>query len=174
MSISPHEQEEFEKVIQSEKIVYVPGGATRQESGYLGLQEVETEFVMIHDGVRPFLTTKHLEALKAALKTEDAALLMVPLIDTIKEVKDGYVVHTPERSNYMSAQTPQAFRTELIKNCHEEAKKHPEIVASDDAMLAELFSDTKIKVVEGSYDNIKVTTQRDLKQIHLLHEEQNT
>ena len=142
--------------------------------GYLGLQEVDTEFVMIHDGVRPFLTTKHLEALKAALKTEDAALLMVPLIDTIKEVKGGYVVHTPERSNYMSAQTPQAFRTELIKKCHEEAKKHPEIVASDDAMLAELFSDTKIKVVEGSYDNIKVTTQRDLKQIHLLHEEQNT
>ena len=170
----PHEQEEFEKIIQSEKIVYVPGGATRQESGYLGLQEVDTEFVMIHDGVRPFLTTKHLEALKAALKTEDAALLMVPLIDTIKEVKGGYVVHTPERSNYMSAQTPQAFRTELIKKCHEEAKKHPEIVASDDAMLAELFSDTKIKVVEGSYDNIKVTTQRDLKQIHLLHEEQNT
>ena len=174
MSISPHEQEEFEKIIQSEKIVYVPGGATRQESGYLGLQEVDTEFVMIHDGVRPFLTTKHLEALKAALKTEDAALLMVPLIDTIKEVKGGYVVHTPERSNYMSAQTPQAFRTELIKKCHEEAKKHPEIVASDDAMLAELFSDTKIKVVEGSYDNIKVTTQRDLNQIHLLHEEQNT
>ena len=173
MSISPHEQEEFEKVIHSEKIVYVPGGATRQESGYLGLQEVETEFVMIHDGVRPFLTEKHLQALKDALKTEDAALLMVPLIDTIKEVKDGYVVHTPERSDYMSAQTPQAFRTQLIRKCHEEAKKHPEIVASDDAMLAELFSDAKIKVVEGSYDNIKVTTQRDLKQIHLLHEEQN-
>ena len=56
---------------------------------------------------------------------------MVPLIDTIKEVKGGYVVHTPERSNYMSAQTPQAFRTELIKKCHEEAKKHPEIVASE-------------------------------------------
>lgn len=173
MSISLFEQEEFEKVVQSEKIVYVSGGATRQESGYLGLQEVDTEFVMIHDGVRPFLTKRHLQALKEALNTEEAVLLMVPLIDTIKEVKNGYVVHTPERSHYMSAQTPQAFRTELIRKCHEEGRKHPQIVANDDAMLVELYADVHIRVVEGSYDNIKVTTEHDLKQIHLLHEKQN-
>lgn len=173
MSISPQEQEDFESVIDSEKVVYVHGGATRQESGYLGLQAVDSEYVMIHDGVRPFLTREHLEALKDALHTDDAALLMVPLIDTIKEVKDGYVVHTPERSSYMSAQTPQAFKTDLIRKCHEEGRKHPDIVASDDAMLAELYSDVKIRVVEGSYDNIKVTTRRDLKQIHLLREGQD-
>ena len=165
LSISPKEQEDFENIIQSEKVIYTAGGATRQESGYLGLQKVETDYVMIHDGVRPFLTKRQIDNIKETLETEDACLLMVPLIDTIKEVKDGYVVHTPERSHYYCAQTPQAFKTSVIKACHEEAKKHPEITASDDAMLVELFSDVKIKVVEGSYDNIKVTTPKDLKEI---------
>ena len=165
LSISPNEQEDFKQILDSEKIVYTKGGATRQESGYLGLQEVETDYVMIHDGVRPFITNKHLHDIKEALKQDDAALLMVPLIDTIKEVQNGYVIHTPERSHYYCAQTPQAFRTDVIRKCHEEARKHPEITASDDAMLVELFSDTKIKVVEGSYENIKVTTPKDLKEI---------
>lgn len=166
LSISPNEQEDFKQILHNEQIVYTKGGATRQESGYLGLQKVDTEYVMIHDGVRPFITSKHLNDIKDALKQDDAALLMIPLIDTIKEVKDGYVVHTPERSHYYCAQTPQAFRTDLICKCHEEARKHPDIIASDDAMLVELFSDSKIKVVEGSYDNIKVTTPKDLKQIN--------
>lgn len=165
LAISLQERKEFEDIIQSEKVVYVKGGATRQESAYHALQQVTTDYVMIHDGVRPFLKEEQIAAIKNALETEDAALLMVPLIDTIKEVKDGYVVHTPNRSDYMCAQTPQAFRTELILHCHEEARKHPDITASDDAMLVELFSDTKIRVVEGSYDNIKVTTPKDLKQI---------
>lgn len=172
MAISPNEEEEFRKIIHSEKVVYVEGGATRQESGYLALKKVETEYVMIHDGVRPFVSKQNLDDLKDALKDHDAALLMIPVIDTIKEVKDGYVVHTPNRSDYYSAQTPQAFKTSLIKECHEKGRNST-VIASDDAMLVELHSDVPIKVVEGSYDNIKVTTQRDLKQVHLIQGNSN-
>lgn len=161
MVISKHEQPEFEKRIQSHKIQYVEGGTIRQESCYSGLQVVTSDYVMIHDGARPFLKRKELQALKDALKSEDAALLMVPVIDTIKEVKDGYVVHTPNRSHYQCAQTPQAFKTSLIKDCHEQAKNDT-IQASDDAMLIERYSNARIKVVEGSYENNKVTTPKDL------------
>lgn len=128
---------------------------------------------MVHDGVRPSLTAKRLGALRATLRIEDAALLMVPLIDVIKEVRGSCVAHTPERSDYANVQTPQASRTRLIKKCHGEAEKYPKIAVSDDAILTELFSNTKIKIVEGDYDDIKVTTQRDLKQVHLPHKEQN-
>ena len=161
MVISKQEQSIFTQHLQHQKIQYVEGGTTRQESSYNGLQAVTSTYVMIHDGARPFITMDQIHALKHALLYDDAALLMVPVIDTIKEVKDGYVVHTPNRSNYQCAQTPQAFKTELIKLCHEQAKHNPNL-ASDDAMLVELYSSTRIKVVEGSYDNIKVTTPKDL------------
>lgn len=170
MSISANEQEAYENIIQNEKIIYTQGGATRQESSYLGLHEVKTEYVMIHDGVRPFLPKENLEALKEALHDYTAALLMVPLIDTIKEVKDGIVVRTPNRSDFYCAQTPQAFKTALIKDCHEKAQ-HAGVHVSDDAQVVELFSDASIKVVEGSYENLKVTTQHDLKHIQKYTQE---
>lgn len=164
ISIAPTEQKDFESLITSPKVVYTFGGATRQESAYLGLAKVESDYVMIHDGVRPFVKKEQIEQLKYALQQDDAALLMVPLIDTIKEVTDGYAIHTPKRENYFAAQTPQAFKTSLIRYCHEEARKHPEIIASDDAMLCEVFSDARIKVIEGSYGNIKITTKKDIQQ----------
>ena len=162
--ISKHEHTMFTRHLHHQKIQYVEGGKTRQESSYNGLQAVTSSYVMIHDGARPFITTDQIQALKHALQHDDAALLMVPLIDTIKEVKDGYVVQTPNRSNYQCAQTPQAFKTELIKYCHEKAKHNPNS-ASDDAMLVELYSSSPIKVIEGSYHNIKVTTPKDLQNL---------
>lgn len=161
MVISKHEEAMFQQHLQHHKIQYVKGGNTRQESSYNGLQVVTSEYVMIHDGARPFIQIEQLNALKQALLQDDAALLMVPVIDTIKEVKDGYVIHTPNRNNYQCAQTPQAFKTELIKACHEQARLSTNM-ASDDAMLIETYAKTPIKVVEGSYTNIKVTTPKDL------------
>lgn len=144
------------------QIVIVDGGTTRQGSVYNGLQQVTSEYVWIHDGARPFLQKAHMDALKEALEKEDACLLMVPSTDTVKLVQDGYVVQTWDRSQVYRAQTPQCFKTALIKQCHEMAKADNRI-ATDDAQLVEWYSTTPIRVVEGDPGNIKITHPSDLK-----------
>lgn len=158
---TPDEIEIIQEMIDDERITYTYGGETRQDSVYNGLQKVSNEFVMIHDGARCFISAKEIENCKKALEENDACLLMVPAIDTIKKVVDGYVVNTPLRSELYAAQTPQCFKTELIKECYQKAKDEGAI-ASDDASLVELYSDVKIKVVKGEYANKKVTTKEDL------------
>lgn len=158
---TPNEIEIIQEMIDDERITYTYGGETRQDSVYNGLQKVSNEFVMIHDGARCFISAKEIENCKKALEENDACLLMVPAIDTIKKVVDGYVVNTPLRSELYAAQTPQCFKTELIKECYQKAKDEG-AVASDDASLVELYSDVKIKVVKGEYANKKVTTKEDL------------
>lgn len=158
---TPDEIEIIQEMIDDERITYTYGGETRQDSVYNGLQKVSNEFVMIHDGARCFVSAKEIENCKKALEENDACLLMVPAIDTIKKVVDGYVVNTPLRSELYAAQTPQCFKTELIKECYQKAKDEG-AVASDDASLVELYSDVKIKVVKGEYANKKVTTKEDL------------
>lgn len=158
---TPNEIEIIQDMIDDSRITYTYGGETRQDSVYNGLQKVSNEFVMIHDGARCFVSAKEIENCKKALEKNDACLLMVPAIDTIKKVVDGYVVNTPLRSELYAAQTPQCFKTELIKECYQKAKDEGAI-ASDDASLVELYSDVKIKVVKGEYANKKVTTKEDL------------
>lgn len=158
---TPDEIEIIQEMIDDTRITYTYGGETRQDSVYNGLQKVSNEFVMIHDGARCFISAKEIENCKRALEENDACLLMVPAIDTIKKVVDGYVVNTPLRSELYAAQTPQCFKTELIKECYQKAKDEGAI-ASDDASLVELYSDVKIKVVKGEYANKKVTTKEDL------------
>ncbi len=139
----------------------VPGGDTRQKSVHNGLVEVKNEYVMIHDGARPFITQKELDSIKTTLESEDACLLMVPCKDTIKRVINGYVETTYDRSTLMNAQTPQAFKTSLIIDCSLKAIQD-DFVGTDDASLVEKYSDVKVKAVEGSYANIKITTIEDL------------
>ncbi len=146
----------------SDKVVVVEGGATRQESVYHGLLAVNQEYVMIHDGARPYLTQQNLQDVKEALENEDACLLMVPCKDTIKKVINGYVETTYDRSTLMNAQTPQAFRTSLILDCTKQAIQD-NFTGTDDASLVERYSDVKVKAVKGSYSNIKITTIEDLK-----------
>jgi 2-C-methyl-D-erythritol 4-phosphate cytidylyltransferase len=144
------------------RIVHVAGGETRQISVHNGLTAVSEEIVLIHDGARPWCPTKCVDDLLIAMETEDAAILAVPVKDTIKEVEDGYIVRTIERSRLFQAQTPQAFKTSLIL----EACKMAEIEnkkVTDDAQMIEMYTGTRVKIVEGSYTNIKVTTKEDLK-----------
>lgn len=143
------------------RIIYTYGGATRQDSVYEGLAEVCNEYVMIHDGARCFLSEKEIHACKNALLHHDACLLMVPVIDTIKKVVNGYVVNTPLRSELYAAQTPQCFQTKLIQQCYQKARDE-NLSFSDDASLVEYYSDVKIKAVRGEYANKKVTTKEDL------------
>ena len=140
------------------KIVTAMGGATRQESVYHGLMAAMCDVVMIHDGARPFITQQLLSDLKEAMKTNHAALPMVGCKDTIKSVKDGYVVSTIERNTIMAAQTPQVFRTSLLLECMAKAEKDG-YVGTDDCSIVEKYRDEKIVVVQGDYEHILLTLQ---------------
>lgn len=143
------------------KIVH--GGCTRQESVFNGLlsSSLESDLVVIHDGVRPFVDPDLLSACIEAAAEFAAAIPTVPLKDTIKEVdKDGFVVRTLDRSRLCLTQTPQAFKRELIIEAHRWAKKI-NVFGTDDALLVEAFGH-KVTTVMGSYDNLKITTPEDL------------
>jgi len=143
------------------KISIVKGGQSREESVYNGLKKVKEDYVFIHDGARPYLTKELLTSLKNALEENDGALLLVPSKDTIKVVENGYVVKTLPRESLQSAQTPQAFKTSLLKSCMEKAILD-HFQATDDASIVEAYSNTPIKAVLGSYENYKITTPEDI------------
>ena len=151
-----------EKYRYDSRIQIVTGGKTRQDSVYNGLQVVNQDYVMIHDGARPFVDQEWIVNLKQTLETEDACLLMVPSVDTTKIVVDGYVKESLERKLVYHAQTPQCFKTDLIKECHQLAR-NKQIEATDDAQLVEWFSKTRVKVVLSSFTNKKITLPEDLK-----------
>lgn len=158
---------EYEKEYVKENYSYdsriqiISGGATRQDSVYNGLQVVCEDYVMIHDGARPFVQKEWVENLKHALETEEACLLMVPSVDTTKIVVDGYVKESLERKLVYHAQTPQCFKTDLIRKCHACAKVK-NVQATDDAQLVEWFSKVPVKVVLSSFTNKKITLPEDL------------
>lgn len=137
------------------------GGKTRQESVMRGLEFVRGDYVLIHDGARPFVTANQINSVVSALYEHDAAALGVPVKDTLKSVnKDGFITDTIDRESLFSIQTPQGFKTELIKEAHRRAAENG-ILATDDCALAESMG-VRIKLVEGSAVNIKITTRDDL------------
>ena len=144
------------------KVVLAAGGETRQESVFNGLKAVVSGTVFIHDGARPYLSKQDLEAVKQAMETWDAACLAVPSKDTVKIVHDGCIVSTPERSTVYNAQTPQAFRTVLLRRCMAEAVRDG-YTGTDDCSVVERYSDVPVHIVSGSYENIKLTTPEDLR-----------
>lgn len=140
------------------------GGSERQDSVYNGLKIVDKncEIVLIHDGARPFVSSDIIENLIKSAKKYKSAIVGVPVKDTIKIIdENNNVCDTPKRSTLWSIQTPQVFDYSLIIKAHEKAKKY-NYYGTDDSMLMEYFGH-KVKVVEGSYDNIKITTPEDLK-----------
>lgn len=158
----PEEREEFKQLCNDQRIEFVDGGKERQDSVFAGLQRVQYENVLIHDGARPYLKKQQIDDLLTCLKTHSACLLMVPCKDTIKRVVDGVVVETLNRQELMQAQTPQAFHTELILNAYTKAiQEH--YLATDDAQMVEQFTEEKVYVVLGDYENKKITTAEDLK-----------
>lgn len=159
---SEQDIEQYQKLLINDKITFTIGGKTRQESVYHGLLKTTMPYVLIHDGARPWLSMDCIDRLLECLKSRDACLLMVPAKDTIKQVENGKVVKTLQRSLLWQAQTPQAFSTELILQCHESAIEK-QLEATDDAQLVELCSDVDVQVVEGNYDNLKVTTIEDIR-----------
>ena len=141
----------------------VVGGKERQDSVRHGLQKIskDTAIVLVHDGVRPFVTPDMIsEAVGVARKGECAAV-GVPVKDTIKEVDDDKIVRrTLERGRLWSIQTPQVFPVKILKRAYEESSKQKRY-GTDDAMLVERAGGT-VRVIMGSYENIKITTPEDL------------
>ncbi|MCI5773278.1 MAG: 2-C-methyl-D-erythritol 4-phosphate cytidylyltransferase [Erysipelotrichaceae bacterium] len=153
---------DFQANIDDHQVILVDGGATRSDSVYNGLLRVEMAYVMIHDGARPYVSNQILTDVKTCLRDHDACVVMVKCKDTIKRVIDGKVELTYDRSTLMQAQTPQAFKTTKIIACYQKAIVD-QAVTSDDASVYELYGQDAVYCVEGSYDNIKITTIEDLK-----------
>ncbi|MCR5101710.1 MAG: 2-C-methyl-D-erythritol 4-phosphate cytidylyltransferase [Butyrivibrio sp.] len=149
----------------------IEGGKQRYHSVCNGLRAVgeEYQYVYIHDGARPFIDDDILQRLQGAVSEYKACVAGMPVKDTIKIAdKDGFASSTPNRDLVWMIQTPQVFERELILNSYEELIKNERSLLSqginitDDAMVLEYFTDVRVKLVEGSYNNIKITTPDDI------------
>ncbi|MBO6088193.1 2-C-methyl-D-erythritol 4-phosphate cytidylyltransferase [bacterium] len=149
-------------------IEIIKGGATRQESVYNGLKHSECNYVLIHDGARPMITTDLINQAIEMVKEKKALTVATKTIDTIKEVVDGKIIKTIDRSKLYNTQTPQAFEYDLIKEAHEKLK---ELNFTDDAGMLEALG-VDVYILNGSYKNIKITTKNDI-DIAKIYLEQN-
>ena len=141
----------------------VAGGSERQESVSKGLQAINSpnaEIVVVHNAVRPFVSVSQIIEVIERAKAVGAALLALPVTDTVKEVTDGIVARTLDRRQIYLAQTPQAFRIDLLREAHRRANKE-NLLATDDAALVEGLG-VPVAIVEGSPQNIKITRPSDL------------
>ena len=149
----------------------VEGGLYRYHSVRLGLMAAEDDYdyAFIHDGARPFLTKDIILRALDGAKNYGACVVGMPVKDTIKICdEDGFAVSTPNRDRTWMIQTPQTFSFKLIKDLYMRLdREEEELIAkgvniTDDAMVVEYFTDRKVKLVEGSYNNIKITTPEDI------------
>lgn len=165
----------------------VPGGAERYNSVYNGLEAIQwpCDYVFIHDGARPLITEEMLEKLFRAVQEYKAVVAASPSKDTVKITDDsGFVQSTPDRSRVWNIQTPQCFEYELVKSSYEKIigaasdtapaaafadfagaghqNRQAPLKITDDAMVVEYASDTKVRPVDTGYQNIKITTPEDL------------
>lgn len=143
------------------KIAY--GGKERQDSVYNGLKSLDKkcDVVLIHDGARPFVSDKIIDNCIEEVKEHKAIVVGVPVKDTIKVIdNDKNIVDTPNRSVLWAVQTPQTFDYNILLDAYKDAFKSG-FYGTDDAMLVERIG-YKVKMVEGSYNNIKITTKEDL------------
>jgi len=141
----------------------VKGGRERQDSVRHGINVLEGDhnIIIIHDGVRPFITEEIVQAAFVEASREKAVTVGVPVKDTVKSVDGrGWVAETLDRNRLWLIQTPQAFTRDVIKKAYEDAYRD-NYYGTDDASLVERIG-INVKVIHGSYDNIKITTKNDL------------
>jgi 2-C-methyl-D-erythritol 4-phosphate cytidylyltransferase len=125
------------------------------------LTSAEADLIIVHDAARPFATPALFSACIAAAAHDGAAIAAIPVVDTLKEVCDGIIVETVPRTSLWQAQTPQAFRRELLLRAHALATRE-RLTVTDDADLCERLG-SRIRVVQGSALNLKITTPDDVK-----------
>jgi len=148
----------------------IEGGAERYLSVWEGLKTIrESDIIFIHDGARPFVTEEILQKTYAAAKEFGACVAGMPVKDTIKiSDKDGFADYTPNRKSVWQVQTPQVFQAQLIQDAYGELIKKLDDIKkagleiTDDAMVVETIKGKKVKLVQASYQNIKITTPEDM------------
>jgi len=163
----PPDWDDFKSIIADLKlkktIALIPGGSTRQESVYNGLQALPTNAgqVLIHDGARCLVTPNLFDACSDAILHCSGLIAAVPVKDTIKVVDDnGIIKSTPDRKQLWAAQTPQGFDVNLLKQCHAQGVRQGWEV-TDDAALFEKCA-MEVRIVPGEETNLKITTPQDL------------
>lgn len=147
------------ELLKSNKITITEGGLTRQKSVYNALKKVNNDYVLIHDGARPLIKQDVIQETMLKTLKYGAVSVMTKTTDTIKEVDEsGRIIRTIDRSKLFNTQTPQGFKTSLIKEAHEKLKDGN--FTDDCSMLEEL--NIPVYIVNGSYTNIKITVKNDL------------
>ena len=156
-------QEVLEKSFFKKSMQIIPGGSCRQESVSRLLEQVpaDMQLVLIHDGARPLITPELIEQAIAETRVWKATVLAVPVKDTIKSANNALQIEkTISREQLWAIQTPQTFERSIIQTAHQKASQEG-FTGTDDAALVERMG-LPVKIVMGSYDNIKITTAEDL------------
>ena len=151
----------------------IDGGKERYESSLNAVRAFESHNsdtnLLLHDAARPFLTAEIIGRVTNALRDNIAVGVGIPSTDTIWEVNNGVINHIPERRLMWLAQTPQAFRIDVLREAWQRALEDPCFSATDDCgVLVKYMPEIKIAVVEGSERNIKITTPGDIRRAEML------
>lgn len=154
------EKYQFHKVTR-----IVAGGCERYASVYCGLKAIQhADYVLIHDGARPMIDRALIKTCILNVMEYGTCVVGVPSKDTIKVVDErNYAIHTPERRTLWQVQTPQCFEYELVMEAYQKLMESGATNATDDAMVVETYGNVPVKLIEGGYDNIKITTPEDVR-----------
>jgi 2-C-methyl-D-erythritol 4-phosphate cytidylyltransferase len=146
----------------TKSVVVIEGGERRQDSVAMGMDrlQADTDLVVVHDGVRPFVPVEDIEKVIRQAERSGAAILAVPIVETVKQAERDFVDSTLTREHLVLAQTPQAFRTDVLKQAFESAAKD-EYYGTDESSLVERLG-LPVAIVRGSERNIKITRPSDL------------
>jgi 2-C-methyl-D-erythritol 4-phosphate cytidylyltransferase len=146
----------------SKSVSVVQGGARRQDSVAVAMQHLghDTTLVAVHDAVRPFVKVDEIEAVILEAQKSGAAVLAIPIVDTVKQIRKDVIDSTLTREHLVLAQTPQAFRIEVLREAFERARRD-EYYGTDESSLVERLG-LPVAVVRGSERNIKITRPDDL------------
>lgn len=157
-------QEIVEKYGLKKVKAIVTGGKERYHSVFEGLKAIETaDYVLIHDGARPFVDNEIISRTMLAVKKYKSCVVGMPVKDTIRIAdEEQYAKETPQRKYVWMVQTPQAFSYSLIYDAYEKMLQNENTAITDDAMVLESMTSHRVRLIEGSYRNIKITTPEDL------------
>jgi len=146
----------------SKAVSVVQGGARRQDSVATAMQHMDpdTTIVAVHDAVRPFVSVDEIEAAINEAEKSGAAVLAIPIVDTVKQIRKDLIESTLTRDHLVLAQTPQVFRIEVLREAYERARKD-EYYGTDESSLVERM-DHPVAIIRGSERNIKITRPDDL------------
>ena len=142
----------------------VQGGRERYHSVYAGLNAAQgADYVLIHDGARPLVTADIIKRSIECVRTGQSCVVGMPVKDTIKILDDdGFAKETPDRRTLWQMQTPQTFPYQLIKAAYAKIIAEDDSTVTDDALVLEKAAGQRVKVIEGGYQNLKITTPEDL------------